>query len=221
MAHGPCQHRLGFVRGALGEWLAEHGIPGIFGVDTRAVTKRIRESGAVLGRISVDGKNTGGFVDPNKENLVAQVSTKQVRVFGAGQTPRLVLFDCGIKYNIIRYLVLEEKVECILVPFDYNLEANPAGIEYDGIFLSNGPGDPTMCEATIRSVRWAISRPPEAIKPVFGICLGNQLLALAAGATTFKMKYGNRGANQPCIDMRTGRCYITPQNHGALRQPLP
>ena len=103
-----------------------------------------------------------------------------------------------------------------MVPFDYDLEANPSRLAYDGIFLSNGPGDPTMVPEAVRSVRWAITRPDGShdLKPVFGICLGNQLLALAAGAKTYKMKYGNRGANQPCIDLRTGRCYITPQNHG-------
>ena len=145
---------------------------------------------------------------------MAQVSTAEVKVYGEGQSPRILCYDCGIKYNIIRYLVTHQKVCCIVVPYDYDLPANPSSIEYDGLFLSNGPGDPTMCSKTIASVQWAISRPAEETKPVFGICLGNQLLSLAAGASTYKMKYGNRGANQPCIDLRTGRCYITPQNHG-------
>lgn len=99
-----------------------------------------------------------------------------------------------------------------VVPFDYNLAENPAEIAYDGIFISNGPGDPAMCTATIDSLRWALVQEPP--RPIFGICLGNQLLAIACGAKTYKMQYGNRGMNQPCIDMRTTKCYITPQNHG-------
>ena len=115
-----------------------------------------------------------------------------------------------MKFNIIRYLVEEHGVELIVVPHDYDLEANPAKLEWEGVFCSNGPGDPSRCEATIKSLKWAITQE----KPVFGICLGNQILALAAGASTFKMKYGNRGMNQPCVDLRTTRCYITSQNHG-------
>lgn len=117
-----------------------------------------------------------------------------------------------MKYNIIRYLVETNKVELTVVPFDYDLEANPANIEWQGLFLSNGPGDPTMCASTIKSIQYALSLEPA--RPIFGICLGNQLLSLAAGAKTYKLKYGNRGMNQPCVDLRTGRCYITPQNHG-------
>jgi carbamoyl-phosphate synthase large subunit len=117
-----------------------------------------------------------------------------------------------MKFNIIRYFVNVHKVELTVVPYHYNLETNPSGIEWDGLFLSNGPGDPSMCPETIASIRYALQLEPP--RPIFGICLGNQLLALAAGATTYKLKYGNRGMNQPCIDLRTGRCYITPQNHG-------
>ena len=150
------------------------------------------------------------FEDPNERNLVAEVSTKKVAVYGTGNTPRIIAYDCGIKFNIIRYLVHTHKVQVTVVPFDYDLEANPEKIEWDGLFLSNGPGDPTMCQATIKSIQYAFTLK----KPIFGICLGNQLLALAAGAKTYKLKYGNRGMNQPAIDLRTGRCYITPQNHG-------
>lgn len=136
-------------------------------------------------------------------------------MYGAGNTPRIIAYDCGMKFNIIRYLVHTHKVEMTVVPFDYDLEANTHKVEWDGLFLSNGPGDPTMCQATIASIRYAFT----TMKPIFGICLGNQLLALAAGAKTFKMKYGNRGMNQPAIDLRTGRCYITPQNHGYAVDP--
>jgi carbamoylphosphate synthase large subunit/anthranilate/para-aminobenzoate synthase component II len=152
------------------------------------------------------------YIDPNQRNLVAEVSVKQPKVYGKGNTPKILAYDCGMKYNIIRYFVNVHKVELIVVPYNYNLETNPEQIEWEGLFLSNGPGDPAMCPETITSIQFALQLEPP--RPIFGICLGNQLLALAAGATTYKMKYGNRGMNQPCIDLRTGRCYITPQNHG-------
>ena len=152
------------------------------------------------------------FDDPNKRNLVAEVSTKEVVVYGKGKSPKIIAYDCGMKYNIIRYLVETHKVQLTVVPFDYDLKANPSKIEWEGLFLSNGPGDPTMCAATITSIQYALELQPP--RPIFGICLGSQLLALAAGAKTYKLKYGNRGMNQPCVDLRTGRCYITPQNHG-------
>lgn len=152
------------------------------------------------------------FEDPNKRNLVAEVSTKEVVVYGKGQSPKIIAYDCGMKYNIIRYLVDTHKVELTVVPFNYDLKANPENIEWEGLFLSNGPGDPTMCGETIESIKYALEMSPA--RPIFGICLGSQLLALAAGAKTYKLKYGNRGMNQPCVDLRTGRCYITPQNHG-------
>ena len=190
----------------------------MYGVDTRALTKRIREQGSLLGRIDINPSSSVilsqnlVFEDPNKRNLVAEVSTKLVNVYGEGNSPTIVAYDCGIKLNIIRYLVAEQKVKLYVVPFDYDLESNPENIQWEGLFLSNGPGDPTMCPKTIQSIQFAMNIIPP--RPIFGICLGNQLLSLAAGASTFKMKYGNRGMNQPCIDMRTGRCYITPQNHG-------
>ena len=152
------------------------------------------------------------FIDPNKRNLVAEVSTEKIVVYGKGNTPRILAYDCGMKYNIIRYLVEHQKTEVAVVPYNYNLETNPDKLEWDGLFLSNGPGDPTMCPETIVSIKYALQLEPP--KPVFGICLGNQLLSLAAGAKTYKLKYGNRGMNQPAVDLRNGRCYITPQNHG-------
>lgn len=152
------------------------------------------------------------YKNPNERNLVAEVSVSEVVVYGSGNTPKIIAYDCGMKYNIIRYFVNVHKVQLTVVPYNYNLEANPSNIEWDGLFLSNGPGDPSMCQETIASIRYALQLEPP--RPIFGICLGNQLLALAAGAQTYKLKYGNRGMNQPCIDLRTGRCYITPQNHG-------
>jgi len=198
---------------SLGQWLTENNIPAIFGVDTRRLTKRLREMGAVLGKIEFEGQPIA-FDDPNTRNLVAAVSTKEIRTFGPtdGSVPHIIAFDCGMKLNIVRHFIYEQKVALTVVPFDYDLASNPASISYDGIFVSNGPGDPTMCTSTIASLRWALALNPP--KPIFGICLGNQLLALACGARTYKMKYGNRGMNQPCIDLRTTKCYITPQNHG-------
>ncbi|KAL0590019.1 hypothetical protein ABG067_001986 [Albugo candida] len=193
---------------SLGEWLSEHNVPALFGIDTRMITKRIRSMGAVLGKIEFANLPVE-FTDPNHENVVAKVSKTDIRVFNKGSTPRILAFDCGMKFNIIRYLA-KRGVELTVVPYDYDLKHSQ--LEYDGIFLSNGPGDPTMAASTIESIRWAMAL--ERPKPIFGICLGNQLLALAAGGKTYKMKYGNRGMNQPCIDMRTTRCYITPQNHG-------
>ena len=206
---------------SLGSWLEKAGVPGIYGVDTRAITKKLRMSGAILGTITIHPSSTNTFpqsipsvtyIDPNKRNLVAEVSTKEIVAYGENNSPTIIAYDLGMKYNIIRYLVNEYKVKLVVVPFDYPLESNPANISWEGLFLSNGPGDPTMCSTTIASVQYALKLSPP--KPIFGICLGNQVLSLAAGATTYKMKYGNRGMNQPCIDLRTGRCYITPQNHG-------
>jgi carbamoyl-phosphate synthase small subunit len=201
----------------LADWLKASKIPAIYGVDTRALTKKIREQGSLLGRIDLASEAAKlpkelVFENPYMRNLVAEVSTKQVNVYGEGNSPTVIAYDCGIKLNIVRYLVSELKVKLYVVPFDYDLEANPENIEWEGLFLSNGPGDPTMCPQTIKSIQYAMKVEPP--RPIFGICLGNQLLSLAAGADTFKMKYGNRGMNQPCIDLRTGRCYITPQNHG-------
>ncbi|KAF1318605.1 Carbamoyl-phosphate synthase, large subunit, partial [Globisporangium splendens] len=193
---------------SLGDWLKQHNIPALFGIDTRMITKRIRSLGAVLGKIEFPGQAIE-IDDPNKQNLVALVTSKSVAVYNKGGASKIVAFDCGMKHNIIRYLAGKD-VELTVVPYDFDLKNSE--LQYDGIFISNGPGDPVMATKTIETIRWAISL--ENPKPIFGICLGNQILALAAGATTYKMKYGNRGMNQPCIDMRTTRCYITPQNHG-------
>eukprot|EP01039_Chlorochromonas_danica_P004255 gene4255-4675_t len=201
---------------SLSQWLQENGVPALFGVDTRRLTKRIREHGALLGQILFADQPLLPFEDPNKRHLVKEVSTKVVKKFyqpiDSTSCPTIVAFDCGLKFNILRFFLHHLKVNVVLVPFDYDLEDNLEGFQYDGIFLSNGPGDPTLCADTIRSVQFALALNPP--KPIFGICLGNQLLALACGAKTYKLKYGNRGMNQPCIDLRTTQCYITSQNHG-------
>ena len=145
------------------------------------------------------------------------VSHAEPRLNAAGKRMRIVAIDCGIKANIIRYF-MTKGVELLLVPWDHDISKE----KYDGLFVSNGPGDPTKCAATIKQLKKILDTPDcgETGKPVFGICLGNQLLALAAGCKTYKMKYGNRGANQPCIDTRTNRCYITAQHHGRVKVTL-
>jgi len=187
---------------SLGEWLKRSGVPAITGVDTRALTKKLREHGVMLGQLTND--RVGKFSDPNEENLVAQVSPKKKKVYGNGPI-QIIAVDCGMKENIIRSLA-QKDVTLIRVPWDYDFTAE----KYDALVLSNGPGDPTQCTATIEHIKKAMADN----KPILGVCLGNQLLALAAGAKTYKLKYGHRGQNQPCIDTETGRCYITSQNHG-------
>lgn len=187
---------------SLGDWLKEHHIPGIYDVDTRLLTKKLRESGAMLGKIVADEEIA--FHDPNEDNLVSQVSVPEVTRYGSGQH-KIVLVDCGVKNNIIRCL-LDRDTEVIRVPWDYDFNT----IDYDGLFLSNGPGDPKACAATIAHLRTALA----GRKPVFGICLGIQLMALACGADTYKLKYGHRSHNQPVRQLGTNRCYITSQNHG-------
>jgi carbamoyl-phosphate synthase small subunit len=188
---------------SLDEWLSRNMIPGIFGIDTRALTKRIREKGTMLGKLEPDGTETD-FYDPNKFNLVAEVSTREMKKYGSGKY-RIMLVDCGVKYNIIRNL-LKRDTTIIRVPWNYDF----LNEEYDGLFLTNGPGDPKMCGATIENVKKSL----ESNKPVFGICLGNQLMALASGANTYKLKYGHRSHNQPVIQAGTNKAYITSQNHG-------
>ena len=269
---------------SLGDWLKENGIPAIYGVDTRALTKRIREKGSLLARIlsrkedisesldqvatrsrslGVEGMasrasstSTVGhwredyvtvpFSDPNVVNLVADVSLRKPQLFTIDNVPssdphqpsapppaprlhpsgrplRVLAIDVGMKYNQIRCFT-SRGVELYVVPWNYDFIASIA--EYDGVFISNGPGDPTMLSETIDRLRQALLLPADQLKPMFGICLGHQLLALAAGATTSKMKYGNRGHNIPCTlalpphdktpetESLDGRCYITSQNHG-------
>ncbi|CAD7944972.1 unnamed protein product [Amoebophrya sp. A25] len=199
---------------SLGDWLKQQGVAGIFGVDTRAVTKQLRAEGSVLGKVEVSGGPPIEFDNPNEVNLPATVSCTEPILYTPqdGRQPRcrILALDFGIKYNIIRYFVNILGVEVLRVPWNYDICGTKE--KFDGLFLSNGPGDPALCVAAIQNLKkfMAENRPT----PIFGICLGNQLLALAAGAKTYKMKFGNRGMNQPCIDLRTLRCYITAQNHG-------
>jgi carbamoyl-phosphate synthase small subunit len=187
----------------LGEWLKTHQVPGITGIDTRQLTKVIREHGCMLGKIVVDGQECPWY-DPNEDNLVASVTTPEKQIYGNGRH-RIMLVDCGVKFNIIRSL-LEYDTTVVRVPYDHDFLSE----EYDGLFITNGPGDPAMCKPTIRNLERAIGQDI----PVFGICLGSQLLGLASGATTYKLKYGHRSHNQPVIQQGTNRCFITSQNHG-------
>ena len=172
---------------SLGEWLKQEKITGITGIDTRELTKLLREKGSMIGKIVFSDENEIDFIDPNKINQVARVSTTEIITYGNGKK-RIVLVDCGVKHNIIRCL-LKRDVTVIRVPWDYDFNA----IEYDGLFISNGPGDPDTCGITVKHIREAMKKE----KPIFGICMGNQLLAKAGGANTYKLKYGHRSHNQP------------------------
>ena len=188
---------------SLGEWLKEFKIPGIYGIDTRKLTKILREKGTMLGKIIYENQDIALY-DPNKENLVAQVSIKEKKQYGEGRY-KILLIDCGVKYNIVRNLIKRDAT-VIMVPWDYDFSAE----DFDGLFISNGPGDPKQCDVTIRNLKNAFADD----KPIYGICLGNQLMALASGADTYKLKYGHRSHNQPVIKVGTQKAYITSQNHG-------
>ncbi len=200
----------------LNEWLYEQKISGIEGIDTRELTKKIRVKGTMLGILKVAEEinfekirsELGEIEDPNKRDLVKEVTINNLVEYNLGRSPKIVLIDCGTKFGIVRNL-LQRKVDVVRVPYDYSIEKvlklNPSGI-----VISNGPGDPKKCEKTIQTVRELL----ETDLPIMGVCLGNQILALAAGADTYKMKFGHRGQNHPCIDLFTKRCYITSQNHG-------
>ncbi|MFZ5518887.1 MAG: glutamine-hydrolyzing carbamoyl-phosphate synthase small subunit [Candidatus Zhuqueibacterota bacterium] len=189
---------------SLADWLKAHNIPGLCRIDTRELTKKLRDQGTMLGKIVFGPDNAVAFDDPNQRNLVAEVSIKEPIVYKKG-SKRIVIVDCGVKNNIIRAF-LSRDITVIRCPWDYNFLEEEA----DGVILSNGPGDPKMCAATIGHVRAALKKNT----PILGICLGSQILALAAGANTYKLKYGHRGQNQPCLESGTRRCYITSQNHG-------
>jgi carbamoyl-phosphate synthase small subunit len=194
----------------LSAWLDKNNVPGVAGIDTRALTEKLRECGVMRGKILVEGTRDVTYDSGDIDHPVAEVSPTAVATYpaaptGGARAPRIVLVDCGAKANILRCL-LARNVEVVRVPWNHDL----SGIDYDGLFLSNGPGDPKACGKTIATVRRAIA----GTKPAFGICLGNQLMALAAGADTYKLPYGHRGQNQPCVEVGTKRCYITSQNHG-------
>ena len=207
---------------SLAEWLKREKIPAITGIDTRRLTQRLRESGVMRGRIIIsENSDYSEHSDYGSINWVEQVSCKEVITYKPDPTaaansslftlhssfPRVVLVDCGVKANIIRCLV-NRGVEVIRVPWDYDFNQ----LDFDGLFLANGPGDPEQCNKTVEHIRTFLNNPN--VRPLMGICLGNQLLARAAGAKTYKLKYGHRSHNQPVQLVGTTRCFITSQNHG-------
>ena len=189
---------------ALSDWLAAQGIPCLSGVDTHALTKCLRTKGVVPGAITPIGAKPDQFEDFEGINWVEEVSIREPIYYGSGDK-LVIAIDCGMKENILRAFT-QFPIRIKRVPHDYDFSNE----SYDAIFLSNGPGDPTRCEATIQSVRHAMSQK----KPIFGICLGTQLMALAAGAKTYKLPFGHRSHNQPCLHLASNRSYLTSQNHG-------
>jgi len=203
----------------LDQWLKDEYVPGIYGIDTRKLTKKLRVKGVLLGILKVcevdeepdlpklltEVKNVQ---DPNFTDLAKQVSVKEPVRYSVGGNKTAVLIDCGVKYGILRNL-LRRGFDVIRVPYDYSAEQI---LDYkpDGVMISNGPGDPKQCVKTVEAVRELV----DVDMPMMGVCLGTQILALALGGDTYKLKYGHRSQNQPALDLETGRCYITTQNHG-------
>ena len=198
---------------SLAAWLKREHIPAITGIDTRRLTKMLREHGVMMGRISLipdpspKGEGSDNSQDYGSVNWVEKVSCKEVITYNQGAGKRVVLVDCGVKANIIRCLI-RRGIEVVRVPWDYDFNQ----LEFDGLFLANGPGDPEQCEVTVEHIRTFLNN--KEVRPCMGICLGNQLLARAAGAKTYKLKYGHRSHNQPVREVGTNRCFITSQNHG-------
>lgn len=192
---------------SLGEWLQREKVPGITGIDTRELTKVLREHGVMMGKILFDDEpNNVPEADYEGVNFVDRVSVKEIVRYNEGAGRKVVLVDCGVKANIIRELI-QRGVEVVRVPWNYDY----TDMEFDGLFLANGPGDPDMCSEAVEIIRKQMSR---SRKPICGICMGNQLLSKAAGATIYKLKYGHRGHNLPVRMVGTEKCFITSQNHG-------
>lgn len=203
----------------LGQWLNDERIPGIYGIDTRKLTKKLRVKGVMLGILHVCErgeepnlqkllKEVETVSDPNSRDLVKEVTVNEPIFYDCGGNKLAVLIDCGVKYGILRNLI-ERGFDVMRVPYNFSsaeiLEYKP-----EGVIISNGPGDPKQCVETINTVQNLVD---EGI-PLMGICLGTQILALALGGDTYKLKYGHRSQNQPALDLETKRCYITTQNHG-------
>jgi carbamoyl-phosphate synthase small subunit len=199
---------------SLGQWLHDQDIVGITGVDTRLLTMLLREKGTMLGRIVVDERPQAPIADPNRTDLVAEVTCREPYVVGAraADAPHVVVVDCGCKRSIIACL-RDRGCRLTVVPYTHDISA----LACDGVMLSNGPGDPTMCGPAIAGVGKLLARPDPV--PVVGICLGCQIMALAAGARTFKLPYGHRSQNKPVRLVGTEQCRITSQNHGYAIDP--
>jgi len=198
---------------SLDEWLQREHIPGITGIDTRALTKTLREHGVMMGQIIYEDGIKPAEEDYGQQNFVDQVSCREVIRYAASRpdAKRVLLLDCGVKHNILRCL-LRRGVEVIRVPWDYDFNT----LDFDGLFLSNGPGDPNTCDIAVQHIRRFIDHEltQPQVRPLMGICMGNQLLGKAVGATVYKLKYGHRSHNQPVRMAGSDRCFITSQNHG-------
>ena len=215
---------------SLAEWLKREKIPAITGIDTRRLTKVLREHGVMMGRIETlpqplpMSEGSDDTQDYGSVNWVEKVSCKEVIRYNKGADKKVVLVDCGVKANIIRCLI-RRGIEVIRVPWDYDFNE----LEFDGLFLANGPGDPEQCGKTVEHIRTFLESESKkvitplairrgagggSVRPCMGICLGNQLLARAAGAKTYKLKYGHRSHNQPVQRVGSTQCFITSQNHG-------
>ena len=192
---------------SLAEWLKREHVPGITGIDTRELTKVLREHGVMMGQIIFDDEPENiPQAQYEGVNFVDRVSCKEIIRYNEGAGKRVVLVDCGVKANIIRNLI-ERGLEVVRVPWNYDY----TGMEFDGLFLGNGPGDPDLCQDAVNILRQQMSK---SRKPICGICMGNQLMAKAGGANIYKLKYGHRSHNQPVRMVGTDKCYITSQNHG-------
>ncbi len=191
---------------SLADWLKREKVPGITGIDTRELTKVLREHGVMMGKIIFDDTLEVPEADYEGVNFVDKVSCKEIIRYNEGAGKKVVLVDCGVKANIIRCLI-ERGVEVIRVPWNYDY----TDMDFDGLFLANGPGDPDTCQEAVDVIKkqMGLSR-----KPICGICMGNQLLGKAAGASIYKLKYGHRSHNQPVRLVGTDKCYVTSQNHG-------
>ena len=207
----------------ISNWLEEQKVPGIAQLDTRALTRRIRTEGTMLGFLQVSDKpldkkevnaKIAKLTDPNTLDLVGYVTAVEPVHYPNNSDHTVVVIDCGAKYGIIRSL-LSSGASVVRVPYDYSLD-DILEFEPSGVVISNGPGDPKNCKSTIETARNLM----DTDIPLLGICLGMQILALAAGGDTFKLKFGHRAVNHPCLDLVSGRCYITTQNHGYSVSPV-
>lgn len=192
---------------SLGDWLKREQVPGITGIDTRELTKVLRNAGVMMGKIVFDSEDEIDCANYDDVNYIAQVSCKDIIRYNEGAEKKVVLVDCGVKNNIIRCLI-KRGVEVIRVPWDYDFNT----LEFDGLFLANGPGSPETAVATVEHIKAFLANPN--VRPCMGICMGNQLLSKAAGASIYKLKYGHRSHNQPVRMVGTERCFVTSQNHG-------
>jgi carbamoyl-phosphate synthase small subunit len=205
----------------LDEWLNEEQIPGIYGIDTRELTKKLRINGVMIGAIcvsesSIENTKMRQLIKDARyddQNFLPQVSVNAPLEYGDKSRDCVILLDTGTKYSIIRNII-RIGYRVIQLPWDTPFEKIIAH-RPKGVVISNGPGDPKVCDLVIKTASKLIY----SSMPTLGICLGNQILALAGGANTYKLKFGHRGQNKPCVDIQTNRSYITSQNHGYGIEP--